>query len=282
MGYPKTEEGTNLPAKSDHTSCPVCGEPLFDREVVVCTRCNTPHHDECWHYNKSCATFGCRCLISRSLRPTDDFQSSEGNKDLTLTFRPESPGTAFDYIFIILSSLLVAAGAILEGPVLLTLAGLVSAVGWTFIKTIQSVLTEQQTTVLTMSNEIRISRTLGGRLESHIRTIGKDDILELHLSRYHDTGEKRLVGVPSIYEIHALLTDGSRVQLWRQVKAMPLDETEALAERLAASLDTTIRLLEGDDTPSREAIDALIETHQHSIEASEMESQELLPPSKTD
>ena len=38
--------------------CGVCGENL-NHEVVICRRCNTPHHRECWQYGGGCATYGC-------------------------------------------------------------------------------------------------------------------------------------------------------------------------------------------------------------------------------
>jgi hypothetical protein len=38
--------------------CGVCGDNLAS-EIVVCRRCNTPHHRECWQYGGGCATYGC-------------------------------------------------------------------------------------------------------------------------------------------------------------------------------------------------------------------------------
>lgn len=38
--------------------CKVCGDDL-DHEVVICRRCRTPHHRECWHYYGACSTYGC-------------------------------------------------------------------------------------------------------------------------------------------------------------------------------------------------------------------------------
>lgn len=45
--------------------CQVCGSPLSEGAVVYCSRCKTPHHKDCWSYNKKCSTFGCharRCI----------------------------------------------------------------------------------------------------------------------------------------------------------------------------------------------------------------------------
>ena len=38
--------------------CGVCGDGLAN-EIVVCRRCNTPHHRDCWQYGGGCATYGC-------------------------------------------------------------------------------------------------------------------------------------------------------------------------------------------------------------------------------
>lgn len=43
----------------DHASCRICGEEMH-QEIVICRRCQTPHHRDCWDYNGGCATYGCR------------------------------------------------------------------------------------------------------------------------------------------------------------------------------------------------------------------------------
>jgi hypothetical protein len=42
----------------DAARCGVCGDNLAS-EIVVCRRCNTPHHRDCWDYGGVCATYGC-------------------------------------------------------------------------------------------------------------------------------------------------------------------------------------------------------------------------------
>jgi hypothetical protein len=39
--------------------CLVCGSKM-DERVVSCSKCRTPHHEECWAWNGSCSTYGCR------------------------------------------------------------------------------------------------------------------------------------------------------------------------------------------------------------------------------
>jgi len=38
--------------------CRICGTGLADR-IIACSRCNTPHHQECWEYVGRCSTYGC-------------------------------------------------------------------------------------------------------------------------------------------------------------------------------------------------------------------------------
>lgn len=46
--------------------CQVCCSALEDR-IVLCAKCRTPHHEECWLYNGACSTYACREI--RSTRP---------------------------------------------------------------------------------------------------------------------------------------------------------------------------------------------------------------------
>ncbi len=39
--------------------CQVCGWAMEQR-VVLCSKCRTPHHEECWTWNGACSTYGCR------------------------------------------------------------------------------------------------------------------------------------------------------------------------------------------------------------------------------
>lgn len=39
--------------------CQVCGEQI-GQERVLCARCSTPHHRECWVYAGACSIFGCQ------------------------------------------------------------------------------------------------------------------------------------------------------------------------------------------------------------------------------
>lgn len=39
--------------------CRVCGAELTDK-LMLCQRCETPHHQDCWDYNGGCAIYGCQ------------------------------------------------------------------------------------------------------------------------------------------------------------------------------------------------------------------------------
>lgn len=51
-------EETAAPLLQDVT-CQVCGESVVV-EMVICRRCKTPHHMDCWQYYGACSTYGCR------------------------------------------------------------------------------------------------------------------------------------------------------------------------------------------------------------------------------
>ncbi|MCA9263574.1 MAG: hypothetical protein KDA60_06980 [Planctomycetales bacterium] len=40
-------------------TCQVCGDGIH-QNAVLCRRCHTPHHQECWEYYGACSTYGCR------------------------------------------------------------------------------------------------------------------------------------------------------------------------------------------------------------------------------
>lgn len=53
----------------DDVKCPICSEEIMNN-MVVCSRCKTPHCQDCWQYNGQCATFACsetRCIYAGSI-----------------------------------------------------------------------------------------------------------------------------------------------------------------------------------------------------------------------
>jgi hypothetical protein len=49
---------SDRPQMLEEARCGVCGDALTGG-LVVCRRCNTPHHRDCWDYGGGCATYGC-------------------------------------------------------------------------------------------------------------------------------------------------------------------------------------------------------------------------------
>ncbi|MBI4861620.1 MAG: hypothetical protein HY815_15365 [Candidatus Riflebacteria bacterium] len=57
----ETERAAQAPPlelEAGTASCLVCGQSL-GQQFVVCRRCDTPHHRDCWNYNGSCALYAC-------------------------------------------------------------------------------------------------------------------------------------------------------------------------------------------------------------------------------
>ncbi len=42
----------------DTAICEICGEAI-DYDVVLCSRCKTPHHRDCWEYYGACSIYAC-------------------------------------------------------------------------------------------------------------------------------------------------------------------------------------------------------------------------------
>lgn len=53
--------------------CLVCRASLV-RDIVLCARCSTPHHRECFDYAGVCAVFGCGGSASRPAVPEEDLE----------------------------------------------------------------------------------------------------------------------------------------------------------------------------------------------------------------
>lgn len=49
---------TTAPPRISETHCQVCGEGL-QGSIVYCTRCQTPHHLDCWQYVGTCSVYAC-------------------------------------------------------------------------------------------------------------------------------------------------------------------------------------------------------------------------------
>jgi len=47
------------PAEGGDVVCQICGSKIAPEAKVVCRRCSTPHHEDCWEFNGRCSTYAC-------------------------------------------------------------------------------------------------------------------------------------------------------------------------------------------------------------------------------
>ena len=65
----KEQEGVewlDAPKREGNAKCPICGAGLREGRVL-CLKCKTVHHRECWEWNGGCSMFACgeqRCESS--------------------------------------------------------------------------------------------------------------------------------------------------------------------------------------------------------------------------
>ena len=57
--------GPAAPEDAGPPTCKVCGDLIADTPWVVCTTCQTPHHQDCWEFIGACSIFGCTGKFSR-------------------------------------------------------------------------------------------------------------------------------------------------------------------------------------------------------------------------
>ena len=77
----------------DHANCRICGEEL-QSEIVICRRCQTPHHRDCWEYAGGCATYGCRetaYLVPRRALPSPNPNPRDAPASDSPPGRPSKP-----------------------------------------------------------------------------------------------------------------------------------------------------------------------------------------------
>lgn len=70
----------DVPQLLEDAHCGVCGNALAS-DIVVCRRCNTPHHRDCWQYSGGCATYGCggrECAVPRVATLADTQEAEPG------------------------------------------------------------------------------------------------------------------------------------------------------------------------------------------------------------
>jgi len=56
-------------ARQTKSRCPTCATDVAEADAVVCPRCETRHHRDCWDYGGGCAIFGCRPVGQQAAVP---------------------------------------------------------------------------------------------------------------------------------------------------------------------------------------------------------------------
>ena len=235
------------PKESAVSACQICGEPLDDTTVVCCRKCKTPHHRDCWRYNRGCAVFGCGC------------RTFEDAKALAIHGEPFS--VSCPAVLGLMQRFSVVFGLMIFFMVFTRLE-----LGLLFKPFIPIFFMLMAFTVAMVMHRARVRLTFypGKNYIEHSRMIGKrviykqkewlsiDDIVEVHVHSIEDPDH----GIDKT--LYLALKDGSR-HLVQRMKNLGQtiadgDDIEETAERIAAVADTTVRFISGDEAPTVEEI----------------------------
>ena len=78
---------------NDYTGkiCPYCKTAFKpDDEIVVCSKCDMPHHKDCWIETQGCTTFGCL----GNIKAADNDNSSVTTKEMNFDDISQPAGTS--------------------------------------------------------------------------------------------------------------------------------------------------------------------------------------------
>lgn len=110
----------------DAALCGVCGAGMAP-PLVHCSRCQSPHHSDCWEYNQGCSVYGCVTGAGRPLATASFAAPSESPGDLVVE-RGEARQLAPLEVGVSILGLEVA-GAVVAAMVGLAMAGYSTLVG---------------------------------------------------------------------------------------------------------------------------------------------------------
>ncbi len=234
-------------------SCQVCGEPLATAPVVLCQKCSTPHHRECWRYNRGCSVYGCACRTFKAPSPALS-NAGEG------TFTSLQPTSNVTFAILLTSAIFVLLASIGVTTFFATPLPMVVGIPAYIFALLSSIFYKQGHYQLTFDNDKgTVNRQLvvqGRRIfEAERDWLKASDIVEVHLHRYMD------LQFGATEEVYAALQDGSRQLIqWtrpanKRYQTMPqMANLEQLAEKVADFADTTVRLIENQLPPTEEEI----------------------------
>jgi len=61
LAAPSVSSASTASAAATGVLCPVCQSPVDSAESTrSCPQCHSPHHQECWDYNRGCGLYGCK------------------------------------------------------------------------------------------------------------------------------------------------------------------------------------------------------------------------------
>lgn len=235
-------------------TCQVCGEPLAGRAVVQCSTCATPHHLECWRFNKGCSMYGCG---SRSCEkpPTELEAGIAGGFSLVSELPSARQADPAEILGLMVLVTVMAAGAFL--PSSAAFLGAVAVFGAILAGVVvRDAFGTQE--LLVDVNRKAVDRRL--RLAGRTVTRQKDwldlsRVAELHLHREVALGK----GVPGLvrFRIDALMADGTLRTVYLKTAMVGADHPEqhrAVAERLAAAADCIVRSFEDGVIPTKDEL----------------------------
>ena len=228
-------------------TCQVCGETLDESTVVLCRKCHTKHHRDCWRYNRGCAVFGCGC------RTFEDAAALALQNESFSTSYPVimgvKPRLAIVFVLMGLFTGLAKLGHLLPFQAMLPFILFFIAVG-------TGILMQRARYKLVFSPDddyVKRQITVGRKvLSENGQWLKVSDIVEIHLHSIDDldSGPDKT--------LYVAMRDGSRHLLQRMRNLgqtiAESDEIDITAERVAALADTTVRFISGEDAPSVEEI----------------------------
>ena len=194
-GCGKPEDRTELRP----TTCQVCGEALSEKAVVLCHRCKTPHHEDCWRYNRGCAVYGCGCRTSEKPSPAD--------LDGVGRFVVDAPPSLVTFFVLLTISILGFAGGM--AGIAVSPWALAFAIPWYVTTLTLSILYQSKGRFrLTFDSERGVVTRrfiCGGRSFGAEETwLRADEVAEVHLHRYSQNQLLR------VQELWLALVDGRR------------------------------------------------------------------------
>ena len=231
------------PINGNDKRCLVCGEPLSGK-VVDCIKCKTPHHADCWRYNRGCCTYGCGSL---TYEPHAQSMSKGLGRQIEM---PVYGHPKVRFLFFLFPFVLVFISIFLA-------QFLKAAIGPLMVLYIIShfLVSRKLSYVLDFDDQRKmVALQLKWRksvLWENENWLSADHIAEVHLQRY---GRGKRGEVEAVY---LALTDGSRklvVNSRARVFGFEAPEMSTVAEKVANFADTTVRFIEGRDEPRPEEL----------------------------